>query len=126
MIVLGLVSVALFVGTLLLVPWLLIKLPPDYFDTRVPRPWMPHHSPAARTAGLIAKNVLGLIFLAAGVAMLVLPGQGILTLLLGVSLVDFPGKRRVEAWIVGKKLVLQGINALRTKFGKPPLSVAPR
>jgi hypothetical protein len=69
------------------------------------------------------KNVTGLLFVLAGVAMLVLPGQGILTMLIGISLMDFPGKQHIEARIVGQATVLKVINSLRAKFGKPPLVV---
>lgn len=118
-------SVAMFVGSLIAIPWILVRLPADYFDTRVDRHWMRDHHPVARAVGLVVKNVAGLIFLAAGVAMLVLPGQGVLTILIGVSLLDFPGKRRLEAQLVGQPAVLRGINAVRARFGKPPLILAP-
>ena len=57
--------------------------------------------------------------------MLVLPGQGILTILIGLSLVEFPGKRRLEAKLVGQATVLSTINKMRAKFNKPPLILAP-
>jgi hypothetical protein len=118
-------SVAMFIGSLVAIPWILVRLPADYFDTRVERHWMRDHHPILRAAGLVVKNVAGLIFLAAGIAMLVLPGQGVLTILIGLSLVDFPGKRRLEAQLVGQPAVLRGINAVRARFGKPPLVLAP-
>jgi hypothetical protein len=56
--------------------------------------------------------------------MLVLPGQGILTMLIGISLVDFPGKRQLERKLIGQPAVLNTINRVREKFGQPPLTVA--
>ena len=70
------------------------------------------------------KNGLGLVFLLAGFAMLFLPGQGVLTMLIGVSLIDFPGKRTIERKLIGSPAVLKSINALRRKFGKPPFTLA--
>jgi len=64
------------------------------------------------------------VLLAAGIAMLVLPGQGILTMLIGISLVDFPGKRQLERKLIGQPAVLNTINKVREKFGRPPLTVA--
>ena len=118
-------SVFMFVGTLIAIPIILMRLPADYFDTRIPRPWMENHHPVLRLLGHIVKNVVGAIFLFAGFLMLFLPGQGVLTMLVGLSLVEFPGKRRVEAKIVGQSTVLSTINAMRAKFDKPPLIIAP-
>jgi hypothetical protein len=114
-----------FIGTLIAIPFIMVRLPSDYFDTRVPRHWMKDHHPVLRLIGLIAKNAVGIVFLLAGFAMLFLPGQGILTMLIGISLVDFPGKRLLEAKIVGQATVLQALNAMRAKFDKPPLTIAP-
>jgi hypothetical protein len=85
---------------------------------------MPDHHPVLRLLGLVAKNAVGAVFLAVGIALLFLPGQGILTILLGISLMDFPGKRYCERKIVGQPTVLKAINALREKYAKPPLTVA--
>jgi hypothetical protein len=68
-----------------------------------------------------AKNVLGVIFLIAGLAMLALPGQGILTIVIGLALLDFPGKFALERWLVTRKAVLNSINWMRRKRGRPPL-----
>lgn len=114
-----------FIGTLIAIPFIMVRLPSDYFDTRVPRHWMKDHHPVLRLMGLIVKNVVGIVFLLAGFAMLFLPGQGILTMLIGISLIDFPRKREIEAKIVGQPTVLQALNAMRAKFEKPPLTLAP-
>lgn len=118
-------SVFMFVGTLIAIPIILMRLPADYFDIRKPRPWMENHHPILRLVGHIVKNVVGAIFLFAGFLMLFLPGQGVLTMLIGLSLIEFPGKRRLEAKIVGQSTVLSTINAMRAKFDKPPLIIAP-
>jgi hypothetical protein len=114
-----------FIGSLIAIPLILVRLPPDYFDIRVPRHWMKDHHPVLRLVGLVLKNAVGLVFLLAGFAMLFLPGQGILTMLIGVSLLDFPGKRRLEATLIGQPTVLSAINSMRNKFNKPPLVIAP-
>ena len=116
-------SVVFFAGTLIAIPFILVRLPPNYFDERHPRLWMPDHHPALRLLGLIVKNAAGVVFLAVGIALLVLPGQGILTILLGVSLLDFPGKRYIERKIVGQPTVLRAVNSLRAKYEKLPLTV---
>lgn len=117
-------SIVGFIGSLIAIPLILVRLPPHYFDERHPRKWMENHHPVLRLIGHVVKNVLGFILLAAGIAMLVLPGQGILTMLIGISLVDFPGKRQLERKLIGQPAVLNTINKLREKFGQPPLTVA--
>ena len=117
-------SIVGFIGSLIAIPFILVRLPPHYFDERHPRTWMEDHHPILRWTGLILKNVIGFVFFLAGFAMLFLPGQGILTMLIGVSLMDFPGKRRLERKLIGRPAVLKTINAVRAKFNHPPLTVA--
>ena len=118
-------SVIGFIGSLIAIPLILVRLPPDYFDTRTPRHWMKDHHPLLRMLGLVAKNVVGIVLLLAGFAMLFLPGQGLLTMLIGISLMDFPRKRQLEAKMVGQPTLLGVINSMRHKFDKPPLTLAP-
>jgi hypothetical protein len=87
---------------------------------------MEDHHPVLRLLGHVVKNVVGAIFLFAGFLMLFLPGQGILTMLIGVTMLDFPGKRKLEARMVGQPAVLNTINSMRQKFRKPPLTIAPQ
>ena len=118
-------SLVFFIGTLIAIPFILVRLPADYFDVRVPRPWMKDHHPVLRLMGHIVKNAVGAIFLFAGFLMLFLPGQGVLTMLIGISMLDFPGKRKIEAKLIGQPTVLSVINGMRQKFDKPPLLLAP-
>ena len=118
-------SVIGFIGSLIAIPLILVRLPPDYFDTRTPRHWMKDHHPLLRLLGLVVKNVVGVVLLLAGFAMLFLPGQGLLTMLIGISLMDFPRKRALEAKMVGQPTLLGVINSMRHKFDKPPLKLAP-
>ena len=117
-------SIVGFIGSLVAIPLILVRLPAHYFDERHPRKWMENHHPALRLIGHVLKNVVGFVLLAAGIAMLVLPGQGILTMLIGISLVDFPGKRQLERKLIGQPAILNTINKVREKFGQPPLTVA--
>lgn len=117
-------SIVFFVGSLIAIPFILVRLPTDFFDTRVPRRWMENHHPVLRLLGHLAKNVVGAIFVFAGFLMLFLPGQGILTMLIGITMLDFPGKRKLEAKMISQPAVLNAINGMREKFGKPPLTIA--
>jgi hypothetical protein len=115
-------SVIAFVGTLIAIPAILIRLPPDYFKNHHHKPWFANHHPVIRTLGLLIKNIVGIIFLLAGIAMLFLPGQGLLTMLLGILFIDFPGKHRLEQKLIQHPQILKAINAFREKSGKPPFT----
>lgn len=121
---LGISSVLMFVGSLILIPLLITRMPADYF-TRDHRPedsFFGRH-PLMRLIGLIIKNTFGVIFVIAGLAMLALPGQGILTILIGISLMNFPGKRKLELRIIGQHTIYKAVNWIRAKAHKPPLQL---
>jgi hypothetical protein len=118
------ISIASALGTLVLVPVMVARVRPDYFLTKTPPPdtWSAQH-PVIRVAGRVAKNFLGAALLISGILMLVLPGQGILTILIGLMLVDFPGKRRLELSIVRRRGVLRALNWIRRRAKREPLEV---
>jgi len=120
-------SVVLLVVAALCAPVLVIRMPPDYFTRRRgappgggrrPRSW-------SRLAAKVAKNGLGIALLLAGLAMLLLPGQGVLTLVVALLLLDFPGKSRLERRILGAPRVLRILNALRRRAGRPEFEGEP-
>jgi hypothetical protein len=105
------------------VRWFLIYIPPDYFiKPRRPFDHLKNWHPVLRWVLLITKNVLGALLVIAGLVMLFTPGQGIFSLLLGITLLDIPGKLAVERWIVHRPHVLPLINHMRAKAGKSPLT----
>ena len=98
------------------------RMSPDYFARTEPAvaSWRQRH-PLLRLLLRLLKNLLGGALVILGFAMLLLPGQGILTLLIGISLLDFPGKRRLEISIVCRPRIQQWIDRIRKKAGRPPL-----
>ncbi len=116
---LGLLSLLTFVGSLIAVPWLIGRMPADYFIThwqQVDRRRM--HHPAVALITVVLRNLFGLLLFVAGFAMLFLPGQGVLTMLIGVCLMDFPGKRNLLNMVSEKSSVQRGLNWIRRKKGK--------
>jgi hypothetical protein len=107
------VSVAAFLGSLIAIPVVLIKMPEDYLT----QPPKKSEHPALK----VGKNLLGVALLAIGVAMLVLPGQGVLMIIVGLLLVDFPGRRKLLRKLMAKPKVQKAITAIRKRAGKPPL-----
>lgn len=120
LVVLGVFSVFLFAASLVVVPWMVARLPADYFAHRQREHPPPAH-PAWRLTVLAVKNILGVVMVLAGIVMLVLPGQGLISILLGVMLMDFPGKYQLERRIVGNHTVLGALNWIRARAHKPPL-----
>ena len=114
-------SVLAFVGTLIAVPWMVVRIPSDYFARRAGNGRPPHRHPIVHVLVVIGKNLVGYAFIVLGILMLVLPGQGILTLLAGIVLVDFPGKHRALQWLVTRPKVLKSMNWIRERRGKGPL-----
>lgn len=119
------VSVLTFVGTLLLMPILVVRIPADYFvQSRRETAFAKSH-PVVRMTFLILKNGLGVVLLLVGLV-LSLPfvfGQGVLTMLVGISLLDLPGKRRLELAIIRREPVHKSLNWIRHKAGRPPLQL---
>ena len=122
-----LVGVLLFLVTfaisLAIVSFIMVNIPSDYFRKNRPRElWADRHA-AVRFVAIFVKNLLGVVLVVLGIAMSIpgVPGQGILTILLGIMLLDFPGKRDLEHRLVSRPRVLSTINRLRHRFGRDEL-----
>jgi len=121
----GTLSMATFVGTLIIIPILIVRIPADYFmrEKQIADPCYKKQYAVICLIGLAIKNLLGLIFIIAGLAMLFLPGQGFITILIGIMMLNFPGKLAMERRIVQQPTVLRAINWMRTKANRPVLKV---
>jgi len=115
----GLGSFGLLVGSLLGSAWLLTRLPADYFVRDGGASSLKH--PLLRLLVVVGRNVVGAVLIIAGLAMLVLPGQGLLTILVGLVLVRVPGKRRLLRRILRQETVRETIDQLRRQAGRDPL-----
>jgi len=122
----ALLWVAAFAASLVAITVLLVRLPPDYFLNSHRRElWIDRHR-VIRWSGLILKNATGLFLVALGLVLSVpgIPGQGVLTALIGLMLLDFPGKRQLEQRLLARPRVYLAINKLRRRFGREPLIIA--
>ncbi|EIF51596.1 hypothetical protein SULAR_01983 [Sulfurovum sp. AR] len=72
---------------------------------------------------IFLKNIIGVLLIIGGIFLLFLPGQGILTILIGLLIIDFPYKYRFEIWVIKHPFVLKSVNKLRTKAKKRPLVI---
>jgi hypothetical protein len=115
-IVVGLVLVTTACGVAMVV-W----IPPDHFISDRPRraSWW-SRGPVLRSSVLVMKNVLGVILVALGMVMALplVPGPGLVFILLGFSLLDFPGKRRIERRLLAVPSVIRFLNEVPARFGR--------
>lgn len=119
---LAILSAVTFIASLILTPWLIVKLPADYFVDKKRHPSkLRRFHPFMYSIIRLLKNSFGVILILTGIVMLVLPGQGILTILVGVGLTDFPGKFMLERWFAKQPAVFNTMNWIREKAKVEPL-----
>ena len=113
-------SLATLLAVIVIVPLVVQRLPADYFSD--PR----RHSLREQGGGVgqwlftAMKNLLGAFLVTLGLLMLVTPGQGLVTLLAGLLLMNFPGKYRLERAVVSYEGVMRALNWFRRRQGRPP------
>jgi hypothetical protein len=115
---LGVASLLLFLFSIAVMPWFVSLIPVDYFRTHHEIYWRTLLRPRS-----IVRNIIGLPVLLAGLLMLFLPGQGLLTVMIGLAIMVYPGKFRAERWLVRRQGVLRALNWMRKRRGVPPLDV---
>lgn len=103
----------------------MIKIPANYFCSHYRPDFMPNTSWLIRLGLVIVKNIFGVLLILLGMLLSLpgIPGQGILTILLGLIMLDIPGKRTLEGKIIKRFRVLPTINRLRKRYNKPPLII---
>ncbi len=115
---LTLVSVVSFVVCIVGIPLYLARAPADLLVG----PALPWRGLSPRRLLLrLLKNALGLVLFVAGLIMLVGPGQGLLTLIVALGLLDLPGKRRLQRRLLLNPKVLKLVNRLRERAGRDAL-----
>lgn len=120
---LGLLSLATFLISLLLIPFLISRASSNYFLTHATIVEQRHkRHPAIALSIKIMRNSLGCALCLAGFMMLFLPGQGVITLLIGVSLLDVRGRQKVLDALIHRPSLQQALNWIRQKTGRPPFN----
>ena len=117
---LAIISAITFVVSLLIIPLIISKLPPDFFaKIRADHKTNNNNSSLYNLVLVLLRNIFGLAFLVGGILMLFLPGQGILTIVLGLSIMVFPGKRRLVNFLIEQHSIQHSLNWIRRKTDKP-------
>ncbi|MBC7899067.1 MAG: hypothetical protein H7070_03355 [Saprospiraceae bacterium] len=122
-----LIGVGLFLVSLTIsfvsIAVVLVKIPANYFSSHYHHDFLPNSSWAVRWGAVILKNILGVALVILGLLLSLpgVPGQGLLTILLGLIMIDIPGKRPIEAKIIKRPTILAAANKLRAKYNREPL-----
>jgi hypothetical protein len=118
----GLFLFSLFVSFAAIV-LVMVKIPANYFSPHYEQDFLPNTHWTVKWGAVILKNLLGVFLIALGIVLSLpgVPGQGLLTILLGLIMLDIPGKRPLEAKIIQRPTIQSAINKLRARFNKPPL-----
>ncbi len=119
---LAIFSIVIFIGSLIVIPWIIGRLPADYFlenKRHVAR--LKQYHPVVYFLVRLIKNLAAVVLILAGFIMLFTPGQGLLTMLVGLGLSDFPGKYTLERKIVRNKKIFKALNWIRKRAGAVPL-----
>jgi len=106
--------------TILATPWLVAMLPSSYFITQEDRG---QKRSVARILLTCFRSLTGLILVLTGIIMLVIPGPGLITLLVGISLAEFPGKRRLLKYIATRPSVFKSLNWMRKRHDRAPFEL---
>ncbi len=122
LIAMGISSIFIFLISILGISWFVAQIPEDYFlrSKRQPSKWK-EQKPILRFVVMFGKNLIGLSLIIGGLLMLVLPGQGLLTIVTGLLLVNYPGKYKLEQKLSSMPSIFRALNWIRVKAKKPPL-----
>jgi hypothetical protein len=103
----------------------LARIPADYFVNPAARLPIDRH-PILKVLVVVGRNLLGYVLILLGVVLSLpgVPGQGILTILMGLMLIDLPGKDRAARWLVTRRPVLAAVNRMRAQVGREPLIIS--
>ena len=119
----GSISLFVFLFSLLSLKWLVSLIPEDYFINK--------KDSKIKTSNifiwyivLMFKNLIGYSLILGGIMMLVLPGQGLFTIIIGLMMSNYPGKYAIEKKFIAIPTILKSINWLRRKSNKPPIRIA--
>ena len=118
-------SLFIFFFSIFTINFVIKMIPVDYFDSskRELSPFKTSN-PIIWLILFITKNVMGYLLIIGGILMLVLPGQGLLTILLGLIFSDYPGKYKLEKKLITIKPIYRYINWVRKKSDIEPIKLA--
>ena len=118
----GSISLFIFVFSLISLKWLVVLIPVDYFLIKKKYKFK-YNNPYLWYLFAVFKKIIGYTLILGGIMMLVLPGQGVFTIIIGLMLSNYPGKYVIEKKFIAIPAILKSINWLRAKSNAPPLKI---
>ena len=115
-----------FLALAIVMVWLIIRMPEDFFAKPQRYNWLDRKPPTVRIPLRILKNVVAFAFIVVGVMMFLTPASGLFPILLGVAIADFPRKEKLQRWILCRKTVRGSMNWLRRRFHRKPVEIPSR
>ena len=119
---LGLLSFLIFIFSLVTIKWLVALIPSDYFVSKKDTKFKSEY-PIIWLISMIIKNIIGYVLIIGGILMLLLPGQGLFTIFIGLMMSNYPGKYYIEKKIIAIPSILKTINWLRKQSDKEPIII---
>ena len=119
---LALSSVVLLLASILIMPVIIARMPADYFHS-TQRKYKSQPFSAYKFVLRLIKNLIGISLLIFGIIMLFTPGQGILTILAGLFITNFPGKYKLERKLIQNPSILRALNWIRKKYHAPEFKI---
>ena len=110
-------SITLLAVTILATPWVVSRLPSDYLLRRLDGPKLKGFG---RKLLSLLRGFIGLLIVLLGLIMMITPGPGVVMMLLGISVAEFPGKNRLLVYLATRPSVLASLNWMRRRHDKPP------
>ena len=113
----GIVSVFLFFLSLFLLRYVILRMPEDYFITASSISKNPQ-----KIIVRVAKNAVGFLLTICGIILLFTPGQGMITILIGLCLIDLAIVNQFKKKIINNSKVQKALNWIRTKKSVKPFN----
>lgn len=113
----GIVSVFLFFLSLFLLRYVILRLPEDYFIKASSFSKSPQ-----KIIVRFAKNAVGFLLTICGIILLFTPGQGMITILIGLCLIDLAIVNKFKKKIINNRKVQKALNWIRTKKSVKPFN----
>ncbi|MDC0049907.1 hypothetical protein OAL09_11275 [Verrucomicrobia bacterium] len=89
-------------------------MPDDYFVIDSPAS-NKHSGNLIDLALRVAKNLFGFLLIICGIILLVIPGQGLVTIVLGAWIIDLPWIIKIKRKFVYSRFVKRALNWIRSK-----------
>jgi len=117
--VVAIVSLAVCVLGVVTAPFMVARLKKDTFTQERMRRVEAARARRGHSRGVwLARNIGGSVVILVALPMLIGPGQGVLTLVLGLVILDTRWKHRLVLRLTRPSVVRRGLNGLRRKMGR--------